>query len=348
MVIIAAVVVLLLLSGIISAWRDPRRLRPGVYLGAAVVLVVLLVIVLVVHAVGSTLTGAVIILAVGFSGLAVIAAMGVFLIVNGVNLVRHEGVHPPTMLSVGLGVVCLGYAVAVAAGVVVGRVDVSESNTVLLILLAVGLPAGYLGFVLATFLGWSLVYARWGRRRASRNAVGAVIVLGAGLPDGDRVSPLLASRLDRGHGVYELARRKGRRPILVCSGGKGSDERISEAEAMKRYLVEHGVDASDVVLEDSSTDTEENLTYSARLLAERGIRGPVAVVTSDYHAFRAATLMRNTGIDGFSTGAHTASYFFPNAQTREFIAILRDHLWLNVGIVVVLSVPWIAGLIRAL
>ncbi|MDL9944821.1 YdcF family protein [Gordonia sp. ABSL11-1] len=109
-----------------------------------------------------------------------------------------------------------------------------------------------------------------------------------------------------------------------------------------------GVDAIDVVLEDSSTDTEENLTYSARLLAERGIRGPVAVVTSDYQAFRAATLMRNAGIDGFSTGAHTASHFFPNAQNREFIAILREHLWLDVGIVVVPVVPWIAGLIQAL
>ncbi|ROZ89473.1 YdcF family protein [Gordonia sp. OPL2] len=348
MLIVAAVVVLLLLSGIISAWRDPRRLRPGVYLGAALVLVALLVIFLVMRTAGNPLTGAVIVLALSFSGLAVIAALGAFLIVNGANLARHEGVHLPTLLSTGLGVVLLGYAVAVAAGMVIGQVYVGDSNTIVVILLAVGLPAGYLGFVFATFLGWSLVYARWGRRRAGRDAVGAVIVLGAGLLDGDRVSPLLAGRLDRGQVVYELARRKGRRPIVICSGGRGPDERIPEAEAMARYLVERGIDESDVVLENSSTDTAENLTYSARLLAEREIRGPVAVVTSDYHAFRAATLMRNAGIDGFSTGAHTPSYFFPNAQTREYLAILRDHLWLNVGVVVCLSVPWMTALIRSL
>ncbi|AZG48274.1 YdcF family protein [Gordonia insulae] len=348
MLIIAAVVVLLVLSGVISAWRDPRRLRPGVYLGLATVLLALVVVEVVVAVAGSTFTGAVIVLALSFCGLLVIGVLGVFLIVNGVTLVRREGVRPATLLSGALGAVLVIYVIAVAVGLTVGWFDVTTSNSILLILLAGGLPAGYLGFVFVTFLGWSLVYALWGRRRASRDPVGAVVVLGAGLLGGDRVSPLLAGRLDRGRTLYEFARHAGRRPILICSGGKGTDEQISEAEAMARYLVERGVDESDVVLENSSTDTEENLVYSARLLTERKIRGPVAVVTSDYHAFRAATLMRNAGIDGFSTGAHTASYFFPNAQTREYIAILRDHLWLNVAIVVCLSVPWIAGLVRAL
>lgn len=31
--------------------------------------------------------------------------------------------------------------------------------------------------------------------------------------------------------------------ICIVSGGKGDDEKISEAQAMKNYLVENGIDA---------------------------------------------------------------------------------------------------------
>ena len=74
----------------------------------------------------------------------------------------------------------------------------------------------------------------------------------------------------------------------------------------------------------------------------------VAVVTSGYHAFRGAMLMRSAGIDGFSTGAHTARYFVPNAQVREFLAVLRDHRWINSIVLVLLSVPLISGTAVAL
>jgi uncharacterized SAM-binding protein YcdF (DUF218 family) len=58
-------------------------------------------------------------------------------------------------------------------------------------------------------------------------------------------------------------------------------------------------------------------------------RSKVAVVTSNFHAFRAALLMRRAGLPGYTIGAPTAGYYWPSASIREYVAILRDHPVLN-------------------
>ena len=346
--IVAAV---LLIASAVLAWQDPRRLSPGILLTAGLSGVMFAAVIAAVDRGvddGSVLEMAVVILAFGLVALLAILILGVSLIANGVTLLRREGCRPANLLSALVGALLSGYALTVLLGIIVGWFDVSTSNALLRFLLAVGIPAGYLGFVFASLLLWSWLYGRWSRWRARRAKVGAIIVLGAGLLDRSRVGPLLASRLDRGREIYDLARSSGLDPLIICSGGRGGDERLSEAAAMAEYLVSKGVDRDAIALEDRSTDTAENLRYSRRVLDERGVTEPVAVVTSGYHAFRGAMLMRSAGIDGFSTGAHTARYFVPNAQVREFLAVLRDHRWINGVVLVLLSVPLIAGTAVAL
>lgn len=347
--IVAAV---LFIASAVLAWQDPRRLGPGILLTAGLSGVMLAAVIAAVDRRidddGSVLAPAVAIVAFGLVALLAILTLGVSLIANGVTLLRREGRRPGNLLSALLGALLSGYALAVLLGIIVGWFDVSTSNALLNFLLAVGIPAGYLGFVFASLLLWSWLYGRWSRWRARRAKVGAIIVLGAGLLDRSRVGPLLASRLDRGREIYDLARASGLDPLIICSGGRGGDERLSEAAAMAEYLVSKGVDRDAIALEDRSTDTAENLRYSGRVLAERGVTEQVAVVTSAYHAFRGAMLMRSAGIYGFSTGAHTARYFVPNAQVREFLAVLRDHRWINGVVLVLLSVPLIAGTAVAL
>ncbi|AWO85973.1 YdcF family protein [Gordonia terrae] len=347
--IVAAV---LLIASAVLAWQDPRRLSPGILLTAGLSGVMLAAVIVAVDRGidddGSVLAPAVVIVALGLVALLATLILGASLIANGVTLLRREGRRPANLLSALLGSLLSGYALAVLLGIIVGWFDVSTSNALLNFLLAVGIPAGYLGFVFASLLLWSWLYGRWSKWRARRAKVGAIIVLGAGLLDGSRVGPLLASRLDRGREIYDLARASGLDPLIICSGGRGGDERLSEAAAMAEYLVSKGVDRDAIALEDRSTDTAENLRYSRRVLDERGVTEPVAVVTSGYHAFRGAMLMRSAGIDGFSTGAHTARYFVPNAQVRKFLAVLRDHGWINSVVLVLLSVPLISGTAVAL
>src|SRR6266699_1164797 len=160
-----------------------------------------------------------------------------------------------------------------------------------------------------------------------------VVVLGSGLTGGDRVPPLLASRLERGRQVYQtLARRRKTSPLLIVSGGKGNDERISEAEAMARYLIERGVPEDHVVREDQSRTTEENLTFSKASMERSQPRYRCIVVTSNYHVFRAAMLARRLGVNGQVTGARTAGYYWPSAMLREFAAVFLSYKVVNFGI----------------
>ena len=145
-----------------------------------------------------------------------------------------------------------------------------------------------------------------------------MIILGAGLINGDKVSKLLSDRIDRAIAVYH---RCGKHPILIPSGGQGNDEKIPEAEAMKAYLLEKGIPEADIVLEDKSTTTYENLTNSKRLIDSREGEKNTALVSSNYHVYRALRYCGKIGLKCTGIGGHTAFYYWPSAVIREYIAV---------------------------
>jgi uncharacterized SAM-binding protein YcdF (DUF218 family) len=77
------------------------------------------------------------------------------------------------------------------------------------------------------------------------------------------------------------------------------------------------------------------------------VKGPIAAVTNNFHAFRAAMLMRRLGIAGYSIGAPTARYYWPTAVIREFVAVLRDHIWLNAIMLGLCCLPLLLWLVTA-
>ena len=109
--------------------------------------------------------------------------------------------------------------------------------------------------------------------------------------------------------------------ICVVSGGQGPQEHISEAEAMRRYLNERGIADERIIPEPSSTSTEENLRFSAELLAEHGFNGSIVVVTNEYHQYRADIYARRAGLRVGHHSAHTALRLFPNQWVREWGAL---------------------------
>ncbi|MBF0775411.1 hypothetical protein BVE84_06870 [Streptococcus azizii] len=141
-----------------------------------------------------------------------------------------------------------------------------------------------------------------------------IIVLGSGLM-GDKVPPLLAQRLDKGLYYYE---KYNRQPIIIVSGGQGSDEAISEAEAMSRYLLDKGLASEKLLLETQATTTLENLTFSQNLISEKPDRSArFLVVTNSFHSLRAGIYMRKLKLKGRSVGSKTALYYLPSAWIRE-------------------------------
>jgi len=306
----------------LSYWRDPRKFRTALYLLAAVFWLALSLFGPTFGAIGAwnAHVAGLMIVAVVLLAAAMVAGFAIFLVITGITLLRREGFAISRLLSLGLGTVLLAYLAAVVA------VVLNDSVMGFVWLFLIGLPAGYLGFAFTAFLLYGSLYPALMAR--SGGPVAAVVVLGSGLIQG-RVPPLLASRLRRGREVFDRAGGVGAQVQLVTSGGRGSDEPVAEATAMAQFLVDEGLPAGSVLAEDTSRNTQENLANTQRLLAERGLTGPLAVVTSDFHAFRAALLMRRLGLAGYAVGAPTARYYWPSAVIREFIAILRDHFWLN-------------------
>jgi SanA protein len=126
----------------------------------------------------------------------------------------------------------------------------------------------------------------------------AVIVLGARvMPDGE-MSTTLLHRVQTALEVY----RGGHAKLIIACGAQGRDEPESEAGAMARWLVERGVPAADVVVEDRSTDTIENLKNARALMEARGLKTAI-IVTSDYHVTRALWLARDQGLDAIGASA---------------------------------------------
>jgi uncharacterized SAM-binding protein YcdF (DUF218 family) len=253
-----------------------------------------------------------------------------FLVANGVTMIRREPLRPMTLLSLLAGV-----AVLLVIGLDIAADRAGDLRLSLFATVA-NLVFGYVSFLLVSYVLYAFLYGLLARAGGSD----FVIVLGAGLrPDG-RVPPLLASRLERGREVWAaLDRRAGDfRPMLIVSGGKGDDERMPEASAMASYLTARGFPAELLLLEDQSRSTEENLVLSKAIMDELRPGARVTVVTSDFHAFRAALLARRLGIRGQVTGARVAGYYRPSAVLREFAAVFLQYRVVNLGICALLVV----------
>ena len=250
--------------------------------------------------------------------------IGCYLLVNGITMIRRESLRPANLLSL-----LAGTAVFVVIGldVLAGRAEDVELS---LFATVVNLVFGYMSFLLVSYVCYAFVYglvARTGRSDF-------VIVLGAGLRPGGQVPPLLASRLDRGHRIWASLHRRatGPGPLLIVSGGKGDDEQVPEAAAMASYLTARGFPADHLLLEDRSRNTEENLLFSKAIMDQVQPGARCTIVTSDFHAFRAAMIARRLGIRGQVTGARVAGYYRPSAILREFAAVLLQYWAVNLAI----------------
>ena len=274
-------------------------------------------------------------------GVLAVAVVGVLLLLNGAVVVRREGLGVSTLVPAVFGTALLGTVAALVIGLyLIG--DSGRHPLLSQILLFVIAPVG--GFTVAMFLVelvaftvYALLYSRITRPRHAD----AVVVLGAGLR-GTEPTPLLAARIDRGVAMLRELRDAGSDAVLVLSGGQGADEVVSEAEAMARYAERAGVPRERMVLEDRSTTTEENLRNSRALLASRGAEDArMVVVTSNYHALRAAQLTERLGLDAEVVGARTASWFVPAGFLREFVAVVAMYRRANVRVWTVCTVLWL-------
>jgi len=174
--------------------------------------------------------------------------------------------------------------------------------------------------VLSFYLTWQfLVFycsSRAYGRRSKAFYAAYYVVHGAGLINGSEVGKLLANRIKA---AVDFASAE---TILVLSGGKGTDERLSEAQAMQNYAVNVlNFPKERTLLEDQSRTTYENLVFSSKLIGQKFL-----FFSSDYHVFRAALFAKQLGLNAQGgPGGKTAFYYRVPAFLREFIAVLNTQ-----------------------
>lgn len=151
-----------------------------------------------------------------------------------------------------------------------------------------------------------------------------LIVLGAGLK-GNNLSTVLKGRLDAAIKCVNKYNYKGK---IVVSGGQGSDEDRSEADAMYQYLVEQGISKDRILKEDKSTSTAENFTFSKKIIEKDSGKDVkklnIKVVTTDFHCLRSRLLAYKKGygkIELYASGS--VKYLIPAFYTREAFALVE-------------------------
>ena len=149
-----------------------------------------------------------------------------------------------------------------------------------------------------------------------------LVILGCQV-NGESPSLALASRLEAAEAFLTA------HPAAPCilSGGQGDGERISEAEAMRRWLVNRGVAADRLYLEDRSTSTAENLAFSKALAEREGLPLRFVIATSEFHLHRSRQMAADLGLESFSCPAKTPANLFFSQFVREILAVTKYHVF---------------------
>ena len=261
------------------------------------------------------------------------------LIANGIQMIRRESLCLPHVLSLVLGIfVGIGeIATVVFVLGLSGFLSIQGGDYLVMLISA---TVFYFSFLVLSFV----VYSVFIQIMPHRMDFDYVIIHGCGLADGERLTKLLSARVDRAIEIYRKCRIK---PVIIPSGGQGEDEKVSEAQAMKDYLLQHGVPEEHIVPEDRSATTRENLLNSKAIIDAMGGRKKTALVSSSYHIYRCLRLARSVGLKCTGIGSRVAFYYWPSALIREFIAVFLTRgflLWSILGYLIFIS-PILYGLL---
>ncbi len=237
----------------------------------------------------------------------VLTIAGILLILDGVFMACASNFNFGTIAILGLGIFLTTF------DAVFRYMDKNlnkKITTVIRYMILVGLV-----FMAAVISMIALV----GERDTATFNEDAVIVLGAGIK-GERVTLPLMHRLDKAVEYWH----KNTEAIIVVSGGQGLQESISEALAMKKYLIAKNIPEEKIIMEDQSTSTYENFAFSKKILTQLlGDHFTVTYITNRFHMYRAGQIAQAVGINGTSYGAPIAWYLLPNVYLREFFAVIK-------------------------
>lgn len=141
------------------------------------------------------------------------------------------------------------------------------------------------------------------------------IVLGASVAY-NRVNAVYRERINHAVDLYN----KKDVSKLILTGGKVAGQKYSDSEVAKQYALSKGVKEKDILIEESSKTTLENLIYAKKLMNQNNLK--TALVVSDaLHMRRAMLMAKDVGIDAYSSPTKTSMY----KTTKKRVEFLKNE-----------------------
>lgn len=114
--------------------------------------------------------------------------------------------------------------------------------------------------------------------------------------------------------------------VCIVSGGQGPNETVSEAEAMRGYLVAHGISPDRIFTEDQSASTILNIRYSKEIIDANSLTDrQIIAVSSFYHLPRIKLLGDWYGVSfsGFASAFNDNPFTLVADLVREYMAYAK-------------------------
>ncbi|NMD32486.1 MAG: DUF218 domain-containing protein [Firmicutes bacterium] len=144
-----------------------------------------------------------------------------------------------------------------------------------------------------------------------------ILVLGAGVRDNGRPSPMLVDRLLQGIELYN----NGFSDRLLMSGDHGRKE-YDEVNVMKQFAIDRGIASEHVFMDHAGFSTYESL-YRARDIFETE---RIIIVTQKYHIYRALYIADKLGLEAYGVASDPRRYAGQNIRDlREIAARVKDY-----------------------
>lgn len=275
-----------------------------------------------------------------------IIILSIYSIITNIVLIKKEGFSPRRLLGVFLGFLAI-----------LGILG-SQTLYYIIIRLLIGTEKQFIKFSLDVCINGTLSYlytlviaTLYCNIKAARHVPtydqDFIIILGSKINKDGSLTPLLQGRVDKaiefGNKQYEATKKK---IVYVPSGGQGSDEMMTEAEAIRNYLISNGIEENQIIIENKSTSTIENMKFSKNEIEKVKKEAKVSFSTTNYHVFRSGVIANKQGLDCQGMGSKTKWYFYTNALIREFIANLvqerKKHIILlimiNISLIILLLI----------
>ncbi len=148
-----------------------------------------------------------------------------------------------------------------------------------------------------------------------------IIVLGASTYN-NKVSPVFQERLN--HGIWLYQRNYAKKIILT--GGYGEGNEHSDSYVAREYMKSKGIPYEDILIEEKSTITQENLKYAKDIMDRYSYQSAI-LVSDPLHMKRSMLMAKDYQIEAYSSPTPTTRYI--SIESR--LEFLKRETFLYIG-----------------